>query len=189
MEDMINAVKDIAEANQSIQTIMNTIDGIATQTNLLSLNATIEAARAGEHGRGFAVVADEVRLLAAQSAEAAQKTSAIIQTSIDKSHLGTQIVDETAESFKGIVSGLNQSSELIKQIATASEEQAINIRHIKGGIDQVSDVVEQNSATAEESAAASEESAAAATESISAAEEMKIQADTLKQLITRFKIK
>ena len=188
MEDMIEAVREIAEANQSIQSIMNTIDSIASQTNLLSLNAAIEAARAGEHGRGFAVVADEVRILAAQSAEAAQKTSAIIKTSIEKSQLGTQIVDATAESFKEIVAGLNESSRLIKNIATASEEQAVNIKQIKSGIDLVSDIVEQNSATAEESAAASQESAAAATDSITAAEELKVQADILKKLVLKFKL-
>jgi methyl-accepting chemotaxis protein len=188
MEDMISAVRDIAEANQSIQSIMNTIDSIASQTNLLSLNAAIEAARAGEHGRGFAVVADEVRILAAQSAEAAQKTSMIIKTSIEKSQLGTQIVDATAESFKEIVTGLNESSSLIKSIASASEEQAANISKIKHGIDQVSDIVEQNSATAEESAAAAEESAASATDSIEAAEELMSQADILKKLLSSFKL-
>ena len=189
MEEMISAVKDIAEANQSIQSIMNTIDSIASQTNLLSLNAAIEAARAGEHGRGFAVVADEVRILAAQSAEAAHKTSEIIKLSIEKSQLGTQIVDATAESFKDIVSGLNESSALIKDIAIASEEQAANISHVKDGINQVSDIVEQNSATAEESAAASEQSAAAATDSISAAEELKDQAEVMKKLVAQFKLK
>ena len=189
MEDMIGAVKDIAEANQSIQSIMNTIDSIASQTNLLSLNAAIEAARAGEHGRGFAVVADEVRSLAAQSAEAAQKTSEIITASIEKSQLGTQIVDATAVSFKEIVSGLNESNQMIKNIASASEEQAANISHVKSGIDKVSDIVEQNSATAEESAAASEESAAAATESINAAAKLSQQSETMKELVSRFKLK
>ena len=188
MEEMISAVKDIAEANQSIQSIMNTINDIATQTNLLSLNAAIEAARAGEHGKGFAVVADEVRNLAAQSAEAAQQTSSIIEVSIEKSQLGSNIVDKTAESFKEIVNGLTESSKLIKSIAKASQEQAAGISKVKIGIDQVSDIVEQNSATAQESAAASQESSAAATESINAADNMKTQAQTLKNLVSQFKL-
>jgi len=189
MEEMIKAVNDITEAGKAIHTILKTIDAIASQTNLLALNAAIEAARAGEHGKGFAVVANEVNGLAGQSAEAARKTYSMIQTSMEKAELGTQIVGATAVSFKEIISGINESSQLIKEIAKASREQAANISQIRSGMDDIAQVVEQNSATAEESAAAAEESTAATQESANAAREMNKQSTTLQQLISRFTLK
>jgi methyl-accepting chemotaxis protein len=169
MDEMIKAVSDITEASKTIHTILKTIDAIASQTNLLALNAAIEAARAGEHGKGFAVVANEVNGLAGQSAEAAQKTYSMIQTSMEKAELGTKIVDATAISFKEIISGINESSRLIKEITHASKEQSTNILLISSGIEDLAQTVQQNSATAEESAAATAESTVATLESAAAA--------------------
>ena len=188
MEDMIKAVNDITVASKEINTIIGTINEIASQTNLLSLNASIEAARAGEHGRGFAVVASEVGKLAVESTEAAQETNTIIQTSIEKAELGAKIVDETAISLKEIISGIEESSKLIKDIANASDEQLIGINRINSGIHLVSEIVDQNSATAQESAAASEECAAASHESTEAAKEMAKLAKLLHNLVARFKL-
>ena len=189
MDDMITAVDEINDASRQIGSIIETINEIASQTNLLSLNASIEAARAGEHGRGFAVVASEVGKLAEESTNAATKTSAIIQTSIEKAELGARIVDETAKSLKKIISGVEESSQFIKDITKASENQLKDIQGINKSIENVSDVIQQNSATAEETAAAAEESAEAATDSTTAVGEMTGVATYLHQLVSKFKIK
>lgn len=162
MSDMVNSVKEISEASYSISNVIKVIDDIAFQTNILALNAAVEAARAGAHGKGFAVVADEVRNLAAKSSEAAKTTSNLIEQTIKKAKDGVTVAEETAQRLEEIVHGINERGGIVKEIASASEEQSLAISQVNEGIDQVAQVVQQNSATSQQSAAVSQEMAAQA---------------------------
>ncbi|HWQ78890.1 MAG TPA: methyl-accepting chemotaxis protein [Anaerovoracaceae bacterium] len=175
MEEMLKSMEDINVSSVNISKIIKVIDDIAFQTNILALNAAVEAARAGQHGKGFAVVAEEVRNLAARSAEAARSTSELIGGSIDNVETGIKIANDTAEALKEIVTGIEKAADLVGGIAQASNEQATGIAQINKGIEQVAAVVQNNSATAEQSAAASEE--------------LSGQAELLKDMVGKFKLR
>ena len=175
MQEMMEAMKNIASSSNEIGKIIKTIEDIAFQTNILALNAAVEAARAGAAGKGFAVVADEVRNLASKSSEASKSTAALIEGSIQAVGNGTKVADATAKSLTEAVAGAQQVTQLIEQITKASAEQAESISEVTLGIDQISSVVQTNSATAEESAAASEE--------------LSGQAQILKDMVGKFKLR
>jgi methyl-accepting chemotaxis protein len=175
MRAMFAAMQQINEAARGIAKIIKVIDEIAFQTNILALNAAIEAARAGVAGKGFAVVAEEVRSLAGRSAEAARETAVLIESSIRKTADGTEIADRTAEALDQMVADVSQAVNLVAGIAAASNEQATSITQINQGINQVAQVTQQTTATSEESASASGE--------------LLSQAEHLRELVGRFRLK
>lgn len=157
MSEMVSAMDEINRAGQNISKIIKVIDEIAFQTNLLALNAAVEAARAGQHGKGFAVVAEEVRNLAARSAKAAEETADLIEGSVALTDRGAQMAQQTAQGLKDIMEGTTKVSDLLEEIAAASNEQAEGISQVTNGLTQIDQVTQQNTASAEESAAAAEE--------------------------------
>ena len=151
----VSAMSAITASSKKIADIIGVIDEIAFQTNLLALNASVEAARAGEQGRGFAVVASEVRNLAGRSATAAKEIKELIEDSVSEVEDGSQLVNESGERLAEIVQDVKKVTDIVGEIAAASQEQSSGIEEVNRAIHQMDELTQQNAALVEEVAAAS----------------------------------
>jgi methyl-accepting chemotaxis protein len=154
-------IETLRERSLEIGSIANVIKEIADQTNLLALNAAIEAARAGEQGRGFAVVADEVRKLAERTTKATSEISTMIgaiqgetsqavaamQTVVPLVNSGTEIAGQAVEALHGIHHGAEENLGLVRDVASATREQAIASDRIAKNIESIAQMVEETSAS------------------------------------------
>ena len=176
-------IQQLAERSDEIGQIVETISGIAEETNLLSLNAAIEAARAGEAGRGFAVVADEVRKLAEGSGEAAQKIAEMIEmiqtdvkAAVQQMNQGTDVVEggktavaDAGKSFDNIAEAVEnlaqhaaailedakKSSDQVESLVVVMESLEKNGKDVAAETESVSAATEEQSASIDEVASAS----------------------------------
>lgn len=174
MKQMMAAMDEIHQTSQKVVGIIQTIEDIASQTNLLSLNASIEAARAGDAGKGFAVVADEIGQLALESSKAASTTKELIEISMEEINKGNEIAMNTMNSLKKSVSAVDQVNEMIQKSAETAAVQAENMKQLLAGIEEISHGIQDNSAASEETSATSEELAS--------------QAEILNKMVQKFEL-
>jgi methyl-accepting chemotaxis protein len=174
VNEVVQTMGSISASSKKIMDIISVIEGIAFQTNILALNAAVEAARAGEQGRGFAVVAAEVRNLAQRSAAAAKEITALIDDSVDKVEIGSRQVDKAGETMNEIVQAVKRVTDIMAEIAAASNEQSAGIEQVNQALVQMDEVTQQNAALVEEAAAS--------------AEAMQEQAGSLMKAVSMFKL-
>ncbi|MFY3135488.1 methyl-accepting chemotaxis protein [Achromobacter xylosoxidans] len=151
---VVSTMGDISASSRKISEIVSVIDGIAFQTNILALNAAVEAARAGEQGKGFAVVAGEVRSLAQRSAQAAREVKALIEASVSKVAEGASQAENAGTTMQEVVASVKRVTDIMGEIAAASQEQASGIEQVNRAVSQMDEVTQQNAALVEEAAAA-----------------------------------
>jgi len=195
-------VAKLGERSKEIGQIVDTIAGIAGQTNLLALNAAIEAARAGEQGRGFAVVADEVRKLAEQSQQAARQIATLI-TEIQKDtdtavvtmndgtrevKMGAEVVDAAGQAFREIVTLVTQVSERVKEFSVSTGQMSDGSLNVIGAINNIDKMSRAVSAEAESVSAATEEQSASMQEIASASQSLLKAAQDLQDEVCKFKV-
>ncbi|TQN08098.1 methyl-accepting chemotaxis protein [Acidovorax temperans] len=174
VHEVVGTMGSIEQSSRKIVDIISVIDGIAFQTNILALNAAVEAARAGEQGRGFAVVASEVRGLAQRSAAAAKEIKTLIDDSVAKVGIGTQLVERAGTTMGDVVQGVKSVTAMVAEISAASSEQSAGIAQVNQAVTQMDQGTQQNAALVEEA--------------LAAAQSLSQQALALSQVVGKFRV-
>ena len=141
VEHAVATMKEIQVVSEQVRELLKVIQGIASQTNLLSMNAAIEAAHAGEFGAGFAVVADEVRSLASSSSSSARDIQVKIKEMMEKTTAGVEAITSAGAAFQGIRDNVIENATLVKNIYDAMIEQNEGANETKQAADELVEAI------------------------------------------------
>lgn len=188
----VSSMNEIQQASKQVQEMVRIIQGLASQTNLLSMNAAIEAAHAGTYGQGFAVVANEVRSLASSSAASTQKIQQNIKVMIEKINAGAEAISSAGESFRTINDNVAQNGELVRTISNAMDEQRTGAQEtltstqdVVNAIQAIKELAEKESANAEKVHTFMQNVVKSSRDSVSTVLDSSLNAATLKDSITK----
>jgi methyl-accepting chemotaxis protein len=197
-----DAVRALAEASEEFGAFVTLVQKMAKQSKLLALNAAMEAARAGEHGQGFAVVASEVRRLAANSADAAQRTEALMRDVLARVQQSRELSARTMDTVIGVlettqlgmhsfaqvedaVRGSEAWTSTIEEAATTSREL---VSDVTVRLEEVAKATESYASAMEEVAASSQEQSASTEQIAAAANALAAAASHLSALVGGFRL-
>jgi len=201
-QDTANVVQELNQLSAQVGEIITPIHSIPDQTNLLALNAAIEAARAGEHGRGFAVVAEEVRKLAEESNKGANEIATLVHEMIKHTEKAVQsmdqgkqavengvaIVNSTDQAFAKIIKAVEETVKNVKEIVEVTKEEVATSDQVVGLIDLVATITENTATNSQEVSAAAEEQTAAVETVASGSEQISALANSLEEMVRKFKL-